>query len=70
VAASGAGEAYRGRRALRAALLRGLGRSAAERARLAEAGRRYVAGHYAPERVEAAWLDAIERACPRGAQAA
>jgi glycosyltransferase involved in cell wall biosynthesis len=61
VAASGAGDAYRGRRALRAGLRRALARPAAERARLGEAGRRYVAAHYAPEVVERAWLDAVER---------
>jgi glycosyltransferase involved in cell wall biosynthesis len=60
---SAGGEAYRGRRELRAGLLRALGRSEAERTRLGEAGRRYVVRNYAPERVAAEWLDAVESVC-------
>ncbi len=60
VAGSGAGEAYRGGGGLRAGLLRALARSDAERERLGDAGRRYVAAHYAPSVVHAAWLDAVE----------
>ncbi len=63
VAASGAGECYHGGRQLRAGLLRALARPEDERRRMGEAGRRYVAGHYAPERVAQAWLDAVEAAC-------
>lgn len=63
VAASGAGDRYRGRRQLRAGLLRALARPDDERRRLGEAGRRYVAAHYAPALVAAAWLDAVEAAC-------
>jgi glycosyltransferase involved in cell wall biosynthesis len=63
---SGAGEAYRGARALRAGLLRALARDAAERASLGAAGQRYVQAHYAPSMVEAIWLDAVESAS-RGA---
>jgi len=66
---SGAGTAYRGRRALRAGLLQALARPAEERRRLGEAGRRYVAERYAPEVVGAAWRDAVERACRAGAAA-
>jgi len=62
VAASGAGETYRGVHALRGGLLRALARPRAERKRLGDAGRRYVAARYAPAIVERAWLDAIERA--------
>jgi glycosyltransferase involved in cell wall biosynthesis len=61
LAASGAGEAYRGARTLRRGLLRALARPAAERQRLGEAGRRYVDAHYAPQIVERAWLDAVDR---------
>lgn len=63
VAASGAGESYRGRAQLRAGLQRALARPADERRRLGDAGRRYVAAHYAPDRVADAWLDAVETAC-------
>jgi glycosyltransferase involved in cell wall biosynthesis len=61
VAASGAGTTYHGRRELRAGLLQALARPADERRRLGDAGRRYVEERYALARVEAAWLDAIER---------
>jgi glycosyltransferase involved in cell wall biosynthesis len=60
---SGAGDGYRGARELLAGLLDALARSDAERARLGAAGRRYVQARYAPAVVEAAWLDAVERAC-------
>jgi glycosyltransferase involved in cell wall biosynthesis len=63
VAASGAGESYRGRAQLRAGLQRALARPDDERRRLGDAGRRYVAAHYAPDRVADAWLDAVETAC-------
>lgn len=59
---SGAGAAYRGRRALQRGLLQALERGESERARLAEAGRRYVREHYHPERVAQRWLQAVEQA--------
>jgi len=59
---SGAGEAYRGTRALRRGLLRALARTPAERAALGEAGRRYVDTRYRWDLVVGRWLDAIERA--------
>ena len=65
VAASRAGTAYRGRRALRSGLLQALDRPDDERRRLGQAGRLYVDAHYAPARVEAAWLDAIDRVAAR-----
>lgn len=71
VAASGAGACYRGSRSLRTGLLRALARPDDERRRLGEAGRRYVAAHYAQDRVTCAWLDAVEAACAvRGAERA
>lgn len=63
VAISGAGECYRGGRELRAGLLRALARPDDERQRLGEAGRAYVAAHYAQNLVTQAWLDAVEAAC-------
>lgn len=63
VAASGGGECYRNSRQLRAGLLRALARPDDERHRLGEAGRRYVATHYAQNLVTQAWLDAVETAC-------
>lgn len=62
VAASGAGESYRGPRGLRAGLLRALARSPEARAGLGVAGQRYVATRYAPAIVHGAWLDAVEQA--------
>lgn len=63
VAASGAGECYRGGRQLRAGLLRALARPDDERRRLGQAGRGYVAARYAQNLVTQAWLDAVEAAC-------
>lgn len=60
---SGAGHAYRGLRALRQGLLDALARPADERARLGERGRRFIAERYAPGRVHAKWLAAVEQAC-------
>jgi glycosyltransferase involved in cell wall biosynthesis len=61
IRASGAGLAYRGRRGLVAALGRMLALGADERARMAEAGRRYVQEHYAWPRVMRLVVDAVER---------
>ncbi len=69
LAASGAGDCYRGGRELRAGLLRALARPEDERRRLGEAGRRYVEEHYAQERVAQAWLEAVEAASTLPAQA-
>lgn len=63
VAASGAGECYRGGRQLRAGLLRALARPDDVRRRLGDAGRVYVQAHYAQNLVTQAWLDAAEAAC-------
>jgi len=60
--ASGAGELYRGRAALRAGLARALTRPDAERERLGELGRRYVQRHYTPEHVAARWRAAVDAA--------
>lgn len=67
VQGSGAGEAYHDAAGLRAGLLRALARPAPDRERLGEAGRAYVAAHYAAPVVQAAWLDAVERAAQGGA---
>ena len=62
---SACGEAYRGRRQLRAALRRALARPQGERERLGAAGRDYVERHYEPAVVRRAWLAAIERVIER-----
>ena len=61
VAASGAGEGYRGRRALRRALHAALHRPLRARQDMGDAGRRF-AQRYSPEIVQQQWLDAVERA--------
>jgi glycosyltransferase involved in cell wall biosynthesis len=63
---SAAGEVYRGRRELGAALARALSRPAAERARLGAAGRRYVETRYAPDRIGRLWLEAVQAAAASG----
>lgn len=65
IEASGGGTAFRGGRELMAAIWEALTRDDNARARMGQAGRRYVQTNYSAEVIKRQWLHAVEQVCEK-----